>query len=154
MRTLWTYVTRIAAVSCTIAAGVAFAPPAQAADYGCSGSLIETLSVKTLDGTKYGELKVYYSSANGGTNCAVTVDTRFSGTFKHMDAWVARCATNSTVSLCNWDKADPDSGTYQYYAGPVSITQTASRCIRAEGWIENPTTGTDAYATLPRSHCA
>lgn len=130
------------------------APPAQAGDFGCPGSLIESIPVVTNDsGFRYGTLLVYYSSANGGTNCAVTYRSPgFSGK-SNMEAAVGRCRDSSTVPLCSTDKSDVDNGTYGTYAGPVSVTQTAGHCIVASGWIEEPRTGTDGYADLTRSHC-
>ncbi|WP_409470910.1 hypothetical protein [Streptomyces sp. HC307] len=119
--------------------GMAIAPTASAAGYGCSGNLIDTYNVKTSSVVKYGVVYLYYSTADGGTNCAVTVDTYFgTSTTKHMAIFIGRCAAGSTPgSACSQDQYTSDSGNYTWYAGPRSVTGTANRCVTLNGVIHN-----------------
>ncbi|MET7675684.1 hypothetical protein [Streptomyces seoulensis] len=133
----------IGAIFAVIAGGIAFAPTASAAGYGCSGNLIDTYPAKTTGGTQYGVVQLYYSTANGGTNCAVLIDTYFgSGVAKSMNVGIYRCVAGTTAGgNCdgkNFDLHQLDSGTYTSYAGPVSVTGTSSRCISLLAYEDNP----------------
>ncbi|KJK56416.1 hypothetical protein [Saccharothrix sp. ST-888] len=137
---------------------LAFNPPtASASSYGCSGNLVDTYDIKTNGGTgtKYGELNLYYSSANGGTNCAVAVDTHFgSGVTKYQGVWIWRCTAGSSAGdFCEYDQSDYDDGTFAWYAGPATVTGTAGRCIRLFGRIDNPTSSATADASTLATHC-
>ncbi|MDN3266595.1 hypothetical protein [Streptomyces sp. MA15] len=135
----------------------ASAPAAQAADYGCSGSLIDSYSVRTNGGTgtKYGTLNLYYSSANGGTNCASVVDTYFgSSVKKYMQVYIYRCTSGTNAGqYCDYDQSDNDTGDFYSYAGPASVTGAASRCIMVFGRIDHPSSGSVATASTLATHC-
>ncbi|MEU6918920.1 hypothetical protein [Streptomyces olindensis] len=135
--------------------GIAFAPTASAAGYGCSGNLIDTYSVKTDGGTKWGVLNLYYSTANGGTNCAAVVDTYWgTGTTKLMVVNIWKCRAGTTPGgTCLIDQQDHDSGNFSSYAGPVSVTGTASRCIHVDGTIWNPSRTAAASVNANAVHC-
>ncbi|MFF7447570.1 MULTISPECIES: hypothetical protein [unclassified Streptomyces] len=133
--------------------GLVMAPTASAAGYGCSGNLIDTYDVKTSNGVKYGVVYLYYSTADGGTNCAVTVDTYF-GTRKHMAIFIDRCAAGSVAGRsCASDQYDSDSGNYITYAGPRQVTGSANRCIKLNGVIHNPSGSSLAQLVTLAVHC-
>lgn len=135
----------------------AAAPAAHAAGYGCGGSLIDSYDVRTNGGTgtKYGTLYLYYSTANGGTNCVATVDTYFgTGVKKYMEAYIWRCVAGSKPGqFCGTDQDDHDTGNFTSYAGPASVTGSASRCIRVYGRIDNPNSSSVATASTTATHC-
>ncbi|MDO0934664.1 hypothetical protein QQY66_24380 [Streptomyces sp. DG2A-72] len=135
--------------------GLVMAPTASAAGYGCSGNLIDTYDVKTSGGVKYGVVYLYYSTANGGTNCAVTVDTYFgTSTTKHMAIFIGRCAAGSVEGQsCSQDQYTSDSGRYTSYAGPRSVTGAASRCVTLNGVIHNPSGTSLAQVVTLAVHC-
>ncbi|GAA3818788.1 hypothetical protein GCM10022206_66380 [Streptomyces chiangmaiensis] len=133
------------------------APAAHASGYGCSGSLIDSYAVRTNGGTgtRYGTLYLYYSTANGGTNCAVTVDTYFGTSVKkYMEVYIWRCVAGTTAGqFCDSDQSANDTGNYYSYAGPRSVTGTASRCIMVYGRIDNPYGSDVATASTVATHC-
>lgn len=110
---------------------LAAAPIASAAasSYGCSGSLVYSKNL-TASGEVWSTFKLYYSSANGGTNCAVLVAKKFAGTrhFMSVSLWVdGRSGT------------DTDEGQFSSYAGPVTRTNTNGHCISGNTWENSPT---------------
>jgi FlaG/FlaF family flagellin (archaellin) len=126
---------KLAAVAATLvitAVGLLVAPSPASAAYGCSGSVIDSYAVGTL-----GKVYLYYSSADGGTNCAATVATTGTSVKKEMYIRIAKCTQTSPGSVCNipggWD--DVDSGNFYEYAGPASVTGTANNCIFVFGAI-------------------
>lgn len=151
----------LAATVAMLAASLYLAPASSAAttgaegatgSYGCSGSLIDSRNVTTGSGTVLGKLYVYYSSANNGTNCAVTVDTYYGqNTKKLMTAVIERCAD----SACSYiDYQDSEHDYFYSYAGPVTITNTNGHCIKAIGHIEKASSPyTQGSARLGPSHC-
>ncbi|MER5682243.1 hypothetical protein [Streptomyces sp. NPDC002205] len=118
--------------------------------------MIDTYDVRTSGGTKYGVINLYYSTANGGTNCAVVVDTYWgTGTTKNMIANIWKCKAGTTPggSTCPIDTQDNDNGYYSSYAGPVTVTGTAPRCISVWGTIWNPSDTNDANGHAVAVHC-
>lgn len=94
----------------------------------CAGSLVHKPFTKN---TSKGSVKiyVYYSSANGGTNCIIA---RKSGawtgkkTFMNLSIW-----RDDTRALGEYPYTAYDSGAYTSYAGSISIPHTNGRCISA-----------------------
>jgi hypothetical protein len=72
---------------------------------------------------------IYYSSADGGTNCAWAQKNLNRDKSEHMEVFIGRCGTGHATYPCEPLVFDRDSGNYQYYAGPVQVTGTADRCI-------------------------
>jgi len=99
----------------------------------CSGTLIDHYHRFNNAVTIY----LYYSSANGGTNCAWAQKETRRGTADYMDIWIGRCSTGNP-SRCSLEDnitwSEPDYGYFRYYAGPVQITATAGRCIAIYVW--------------------
>ncbi len=123
-----------------LALGLVVLTPSGAWAATCGGSLIAHNPIKNGSGTVLGYVDVYYSSASGGTNCVRTNSAGPTyGVAKFMLAKVYRC-TGGAGSNCSdgsggFDQRDEDKGTYSYYAGPVSVTGTANRCISYVGLI-------------------
>ncbi|GAA0655348.1 hypothetical protein GCM10009548_22270 [Streptomyces malaysiensis subsp. malaysiensis] len=115
----------------------ATAADASVAEYGCSGSLIDTYPVRTSAGTTYGQIRLYYNSSTR-RNCAVTLKnaTGGYGTSSYASVTLYRCSTSKPGAQCDWrdETWDDDYGNFLYYAGPVSIS-AAGKCIRVFGQV-------------------
>ncbi|MFJ2949078.1 hypothetical protein ACIO8H_15835 [Streptomyces sp. NPDC087226] len=125
--------------------GVATAPSASAAtsgaaEYGCPGSLVGTYNTPA-SGEVWGQLRVYYSSANGGTNCAVLLAKKYYGSSHYMEVGINISGRSGKL----------DSGAYQYYAGPVTVTGTNGHCIDVGGGEDNG--GIWAGRSVKGVHC-
>lgn len=143
-RTLRRWVVVVAALAATV---MAFPGPATAADNmpgsppsSCSGSLLSGFPITKTSGSKTLKLYVYYSSASGGTNCAIV---RKSGSWygQSTDLKVYVWKTTSG-KYAAWPNAAYDRGNYQYYAGAAYITGTNGKCISVEAlssaWSGDP----------------
>ncbi|MFI0267599.1 hypothetical protein [Streptomyces luteogriseus] len=108
------------------------APAASAGDYGCAGSQIDSYPVRTNTST-YGTIFLYYDAATG-KNCAVTVSDKGYGTTKPMMVRITRCTQRAYTGACTADGTVQDSGDYQYWAGPRSISADR-HCIKVSGAI-------------------
>lgn len=154
-------ITALGAVAAILAGVLSAAPAAHATVPSglCGGSLIDTYSVNTSSGTRYATIYLYYSSASGGTNCAIL----------HKDAWhnVKRNDMFIGISLCgspgcvnyNYSQSDhsldnPTKG-YLHYAGPVVARYADSRCVflSAHMWSGATDTGTKASRVVTGTHC-
>jgi len=112
------------AIAVTVAAAAALivAPMnAHAAEYGCTGNLIDTYKVSSNVPNHLSTIRLYYNSSTG-YNCAVNVKTAYYSQFKH----------EASIAIWNQDfreddnnkpgyNNDFDSGKFQYYAGPVKV---------------------------------
>ncbi|CAM5449962.1 hypothetical protein ACFYZI_18585 [Streptomyces griseorubiginosus] len=124
----------LAATVAVIASGMVFAPAASAAGYGCAGSEIDTYPVKTSGGTQYATIHLFYDSSTGN-NCAVTVATTAGGygTSETTMASISECSGTTLTSCVDGAiTRKADAGSYQYYAGPVSVPG-AGHCILVSG---------------------
>lgn len=103
------------------------AAPATAAD--CTGSL----TVYGKNST--GELPVYYSTASGGTNCAKMTHLGSTyGVSSQTSVGIVKCTQTSMSASCTVSGTwATDSGSYAYYAGPVTRTSTNGKCVAARG---------------------
>ncbi|MFF7451310.1 MULTISPECIES: hypothetical protein [unclassified Streptomyces] len=119
----------------------AFAATEAAAEYGCAGSLVDTYN-SPATGEVWAQLRLYYSSANGGTNCAVLVAKKYYGDLHYMEVGINISGSSNTKL---------DSGAYKYYAGPVSVTSTNGHCIDVGGGEDIG--GLWAGRSLKRVHC-
>lgn len=113
------------------AASAATAQPDGA--YGCAGSQVGTYTLN-YNGAVWGHAYLYYSSASGGTNCAVYVTAQHVGTKRLMDVWM-RFHNDLHGGV-------EDNNYYAFYAGPVRLTNTDGRCLDVGYDDTNPTTGT------------
>lgn len=140
----------------TITGGlIASAPAASASGYGCSGSEVSHYNLYN-GSTLWGVTHLYYSTSAGGTNCAVTVDTHFgSSSAKYMGVhlYLCRAGTTAGTPFCNWDVGDTQDAFYYTYAGPVTITGTAGRCIEIGGFENNPAGLVSAQFETAATHC-
>ncbi|MFF6794491.1 hypothetical protein ACFY9C_36095 [Streptomyces filamentosus] len=104
-----------------VAAGLTLGTASVASAAGtCSGSLVGTYHLKQTDGTIVSTARVYYSSANGGTNCVTNTAVLYYGKLTQLNVWVGRHDGTGVVG---------DLDDYRYYAGPVSVTRTDGKCI-------------------------
>ena len=113
--------------------------PSTAQAAGCSGTLIEHRAIRgDRTGNLFGYLDVYYDSSTG-RNCARAVSSsRTWGVRKPMFVGLYKCSqTNpgrcSVVARAE-DRSGQRYGSYQYYAGPVSL-HAKGHCIAARGDI-------------------
>lgn len=72
---------------------------------------------------------LYYSSANGGTNCASLVAKKFAGPRHYMSVG---------INVSGRSGYKEDEGQYSSYAGPVSQTGTDGHCINLLLWETVP----------------
>ncbi|MDH6189176.1 hypothetical protein EES44_24550 [Streptomyces sp. ADI96-15] len=93
----------------TPAAADPMAPPTGA----CPGTRVGTYRLSTSS-----HIEIYYSPANGGTNCVTTVSEKTSRRYLHV--WATVVGT---------DKINSDEGLYRSYAGPITFTGAAGHCI-------------------------
>ncbi|MEV7890748.1 hypothetical protein ACWD3I_42080 [Streptomyces sp. NPDC002817] len=119
----------------------AFAATEAAAEYGCPGSLIDTYN-SPATGEVWAQLRLYYSSANGGTNCAVLLAKKYYGDVHYMEVGISISGSSNTKL---------DYGAYKYYAGPVSVTSTNGHCIDVGGGEDIG--GLWAGRSLKNVHC-
>ncbi|MFF4435044.1 hypothetical protein ACFYZ4_38515 [Streptomyces sp. NPDC001513] len=107
---------------------LATAPSAYAGGYGCSGSQVGSYDLQGSDGV-WSTSYLYYSSANGGTNCAVLVAKKWAGTRHYM-----------SISMKVPGKSGPkeNEGQFASYAGPVTQTGTNGHCISMILWENSP----------------
>jgi hypothetical protein len=139
--------------------------PASAATGECGGRLVGSYPIGSA-----GSVDVYYSSASGGTNClrAVTGGNAWGQGYR-IGVGVAKSPSRGFPSeprpptdFCdymywryNWNGGNDaaECGPFDYYAGPIQITGTASRCIDFHGriWLENGNKYYSAYYT--GRHC-
>ncbi|MEU3664100.1 hypothetical protein AB0E77_30820 [Streptomyces sp. NPDC032940] len=105
------------------------APSASAAAeaYGCPGSQIDTYNIKDENGSTWGSIYLYYSSANGGTNCVINMTKKYAGQRHYMD-----------VKLWHSGDSDKDEGYFTQYAGPATVTNSNGKCITLSGWVADP----------------
>ncbi len=131
------------ALLCTTSALVAVAPEAEAAS-PCPGSRVGKYQLyaggEVPDHFKHGHIEVWYSSANGGTNCVLVYDD-VAG--KH---WMT-----VGVRLSSGRKSHTDSGRFHTYAGPVKVTKTKGKCISLYGEVINK--GVSYRRALNKVHC-
>lgn len=120
----------------TLVGGAVMAQTASASGYGCNGTLINSVPVKTPSGILAGYLYVYWDGAN---NCAVMVDPNENASY--IDVELGVCAqTSGPGSACTpyggpgpkyWPQ---DNGDYHWYAGPISVP-SGNHCIVVGGEI-------------------
>lgn len=120
---------KLAAVVAATAAALVLAPMnAHAAEYGCTGTLIDTYKVMSSVPNHLSTIRLYYNSSTG-YNCAANVKTAYYSQFKHQ----------ASISMYNQDfreddnnrpgyNNDFDSGKFQYYAGPVKV-YAKGKCV-------------------------
>jgi hypothetical protein len=104
----------------------------------CVGSLVPPTGGHDwyVGSTKMGTLYVYYSNANGGTNCLWFQKNYHRGTATSMYMDIGVCGSTPSSSCT---VRDSDSGNFKYYAGRVIATGTANRCIDSFVRIEEYT---------------
>ena len=134
-RTLRAVVATILLGTCIVVGQLVTAPAASAAKT-CSGTITWASSLKK---EPRAQLVIYYNSSNGGTNsaCMYRAGSTY-GKALSTEVEISRCESgyDESDTFCYTDKTSrTDSGTFKYYAGPVGVTGTKSRCVVAWGTI-------------------
>ena len=96
----------------------------------CPGGVIGTYQLRDGGGTAHpnARVQVYYSSANGGTNCAVLLDNEAG------DHYMRVTIGGRPEVPVNWAS---DYGTFSSYAGAVGIRSTDGQCVHITGTIRD-----------------
>ncbi|MFI6647059.1 hypothetical protein ACIBI8_05445 [Streptomyces sp. NPDC050529] len=131
-----------AAVMAVGGANLALAPSAFAGGYGCSGSLVHTQNL-LVSGKVWSTGYIYYSTANGGTNCIVLVAKKYAGTPHYMYV---------SLSVDGRSGTKKDEGRFSSYAGPVTQTNTNGHCVSSTLWENSP--NDEIQAGWPIDHVA
>lgn len=79
----------------------------------CPGALVGAYQVGSS-----AQMKVWYSPVNGGTNCIKTTSSKSNERYLYI--WAA---------LPGGDQSNSDEGRYKSYAGPLTLTNTAGKCL-------------------------
>ena len=129
------FLTGVSAAALALAGAVMTAPAAQSTvsvppPYqlvtNCPGGLVAGFPkyLTNSQGDQQGRLFLYYSSANGGTNCAKVYDD-------------ASGSHNMSVRMRRDDLSyqGSDSGYYSTYAGGVLVTSSNGKCIYVSGTL-------------------
>lgn len=129
-------ISRLLVVATLALGGVAIAPAAQAAAYGCAGSQIDSYAETAPSGATYGHIYLYYDAATGD-NCVVNVKTDAGGygTKSNVEVEMAKCTAASDGKACV-EVGNPvsNAGNFAYYAGPVTINAPGD-CVAVSGSI-------------------
>lgn len=96
----------------------------------CPGSVIGTYQLHAPGGAAHpnARVKVYYSTNNGGTNCAVLLDNEAG------DHWMRVTIGGRPEVPVN---SASDYGTFSSYAGAVGIRGTNGQCVHVTGTIRD-----------------
>lgn len=116
------------ALATSLAALTVVAPSAQAAyspavggtgslPKSCKGSYVGGTDPRSSAAQKF-RVDVFYSSANGGTNCVIFYNNTG-----------VRSAMRLKVETADFRSYATDVGNYISYAGPVAVSGTAKKCI-------------------------
>lgn len=117
------------AVLATAMAGlIGLAPSASAGDYGCAGSLVYSKDLLG-EGGVWSTARLYYSPADGGTNCMVLVAKKYAGTKHYMSV---------SMSVDGRSGYQKNEGQFAWYAGPVVQKNTNGHCISGTLWENAP----------------
>lgn len=107
----------------------------------CPGALVGTYDVGDT-----ARMEIWYSPANGGTNCFKTVSAGDKSQKRFLRVWGAAVGSDQP--------ANSDEGFYSHYAGPVTITGTAGKCISVTSKASPTTRVAGAVSrTLTAEHC-
>ena len=118
----------VAAVMAAICSTVLFAAPASAAEgisSSCSGTVVAQAGLWLPGGNQAGRVELWYSSANGGTNCVIThsyLGTKTAGIGAYL--WLDDGRSNSDASA-----------SYDSYAGGAWISNASGVCVKYKGEV-------------------
>lgn len=122
---------------------LAIAPSAFAGGYGCSGSQVYSKNLIGPGGEVWSTARIYYSTANGGTNCIVLVAKKYAGVRHYMSV---------TLWVDGRSGSKEDDGNFVSYAGPVTQTNTNGKCVSGTLWENSP--GGNNQVGAPIDHVA
>lgn len=129
---------------------------AQAAHANCGGNLINVKPLIWGDGTRLGEVQLYYNPANG-RNCARTVHGGETwGQPRTTDIFIETCTRavfNANGGTCPpGSPSDYWSGQPSYHTSPVSLPGSG-RCVDVLGGIERYRNQGTFTAARIAGHC-
>jgi len=126
--------------------------PAIAAAQECPGTLIGAKAIRQPNGTKIGEVQLYWNAATK-KNCARTMHGGPTwGKALRTDLMLATCLpSNFRDGRCIvYERATATGSVYQYQAGPVALPGQ-NRCVETKGSI---TLGNGSrYSARVAGHC-
>ncbi|MBE7188953.1 hypothetical protein [Jatrophihabitans endophyticus] len=102
----------------------------------CAGHVIKTYNLRNEANDRRGVTKVYYSPANAGTVCVMTLDESRG---KHGETVTLR-----KHSLGN--QTGSDRGSYQHYAGGIAVPRSNGRCFTVTGSVSYGSGGYNQYS--------
>jgi hypothetical protein len=100
-------------------------------DSGCYGRIVDTWPIINDIGNRTGTLELWYSSRNGGENCAITRSSV--GRAEMLVALTLDMDGNRRYSP--GDRTSSDYGVYDRYAGGAYRPDADGRCVRVQGII-------------------
>jgi hypothetical protein len=118
------------------------------AAYGCSGALIDTYQ------TNWGQVRLYYSSAEGGTNCASLVAQKYAGQRHYMCVGIRKGSLGQSCAHGQPNTKSLNTGYFEEYAGPVKVTHVDNACISLNAAEDSPAGPANGYDTpIYNVHC-
>lgn len=136
---MFTRRTRVALSIASLAVALAAVPvvgatPAVADTTGCGGNLVRVKALEMPDGTRIGELQIFFNPANGNNCAEMHHGGPTSGVARDTWVYIAKCATTVPTGTCNVVADDHKRETVSFWAGPA-IVNAGAHCIQANGWI-------------------
>ncbi len=126
-------------VLAAVAISLCVTAPATASQHGpikssCSGTKLKTRVLKDDRGTRVGRVELWYSAANGGTNCVIT----YNGTSgkRNMEAFLKVDDDGDRASADEDDRFAWDRDPYESYAGAVYWPRTNGKCVQWGGYVQ------------------
>jgi hypothetical protein len=120
----------VAAVMAAICSTLLFASPAVAAEgisSSCSGTVVSQAGLWLPGGNQVGRVELWYSSANGGTNCVITRSYLGSKT----------AGIGAYLWLDDGRSIYDASSSYDSYAGGAWISNASGVCVKYKGEVVN-----------------
>lgn len=117
----------VATVVAAVSAVMLFAGPASAESYGpikssCSGTKLATWQLED-GGVSLGRTELWYSSVNGGQNCAITYNYLAGSVPTGVSLWI------------DDGRSSYDYDTYASYAGASYRNETNGHCVKVKGEV-------------------
>lgn len=110
------------------------ATPAVAVE-GCGGNLVKVKDLRMPNGTKIGELQVFYNPSNGNNCAEMHHGGPTWGVNRLTMVDINKCQTTVPTGNCNVVDDATKVENVAFWAGPV-VVHAGAHCIRAGGWID------------------
>jgi hypothetical protein len=109
------------------------APPA-AAD-GCGGNLVRVKGLFMPDGTRIGELQIFYNPTNDNNCAEMHHGGPTWGVVRDTWVYIAKCQQTAPGNGCTEVQDDHRRNDVGFWVGPAIVTNAGNHCIVANGWI-------------------